>query len=62
MTILNTKVIVRKYKCHQKISLVRFAGNDICNYGLISNNDGARDENMKNINCFLESLVFLIGP
>jgi hypothetical protein len=34
-TIVNTKVRIRNFKCHQKIPWVRFAGNDISNYGLI---------------------------
>jgi hypothetical protein len=38
------KVIIRKFKCHQKISWVRFAGNNISNYGLILNRNGARNQ------------------
>jgi hypothetical protein len=34
----------KKYECQQKIPWVRFAGNDISNYGLISNRNGARDQ------------------
>ena len=33
-TILSIKVITSKYKCHQKIPWVQFAGNNISNYGL----------------------------
>jgi hypothetical protein len=36
-TILNIKVRIRKYKCHQKIPWIRFAGIDISNYGIIYN-------------------------
>jgi hypothetical protein len=39
--------------------------NDISNYGLISNKNGARDQKiilMKNFNVFLESAVFKIRP
>jgi hypothetical protein len=42
-TILNMKVRIRKFKCHQKIPWIRFAGNDISNYCLILNRNGARD-------------------
>jgi hypothetical protein len=41
-TILNVLVIIRKFKCHQKISSVRFAGNDMSNYGLILNTADSR--------------------
>ena len=57
------KVRIRQFKCHQKIPWVRFAENDISNYGLISNRNGARDQKlilMKNFNFFLESAVFKI--
>jgi hypothetical protein len=57
-TILNMKLIIRKFECHQKIPWVRFAGNNISNYGLISNRNGARHQKiilMKNFNFFLES-------
>jgi hypothetical protein len=37
-------VIIRKFKCHQKIYWVWFAGHDISNYGLILNTYGARDK------------------
>jgi hypothetical protein len=37
------KVRIRQFKCHQKIPLVRFAGNDFSNYGLILNRN-ARDQ------------------
>jgi hypothetical protein len=40
-TILNMKVRIRQFKCHQKIPWVRFVGNDISNYGLILNRNGA---------------------
>jgi hypothetical protein len=49
LTILNMKVRIRKFKCHQKIPWVRFAGNDISNYGLIFNKNGARDQNIISI-------------
>jgi hypothetical protein len=65
MTILKLKVIIRKFKCHQKILWVWFAGNNINNYGLILNTNGARDQNkilMKNSKCFLESAVIKIIP
>jgi hypothetical protein len=57
ITILK-KVIIRKFKCHQKTPWVRFAGNDISNYGLILDTYGARDQNkilMKNFQFFQES-------
>jgi hypothetical protein len=60
LTILKIKVMIRVYKWRQKIPWVQFAGNDISNYGLISNTHGARDQNiifMKNSNFFLESVV-----
>ena len=60
-TILNMKVRIRKFKCHQKIPWVRFAGNDISNYGLILNRNGARDQKiilMKKFIFFLESAHF----
>jgi hypothetical protein len=41
-TILNMKVRIRKFKCHKKIPWVRFAGNDISNYGLILNTADSR--------------------
>jgi hypothetical protein len=65
MTILKLKVIIRKFKCHQKIPWVWFAGKDINNYGLILNTNGARDQNkilMKNSKYFLESAVSKITP
>jgi hypothetical protein len=38
-------VKVRKYKCHPKIPWIPwFAGNDISNYGLILNKNGAKDQ------------------
>ena len=55
MTILRIKVIIRKFKCHQKIPWVCFAGNDISNYGLIFNTYSAREQIiilMKNFNFF----------
>jgi hypothetical protein len=64
-TILNIKVIIRKFKCHQTIPWVQFAETDISNYGLILNRNGARDEKiilMKKFNFFLESAVFKIRP
>ena len=33
---------IRKYKCHQKIPWIRFAGNDISNYGPIFNTADSR--------------------
>jgi hypothetical protein len=42
--ILNMKVRNRQFKCHQKISWVWFAENDIINYGLILNRNGASDQ------------------
>jgi hypothetical protein len=63
MTILKIKVIIRKFKCRQKIPWVLFAGNDISNYGLIFNTHSARDQIiilMKNLNFFLESAVMKI--
>jgi hypothetical protein len=39
---LNKKVRIRKSKCHQKIPCLRFAGNDISNYGLIFNTADSR--------------------
>ena len=62
---LNMKMRIRKFKCHQKIPWVRFAGNDISNYGLILNRNGARDQKiifMKNFILFLEPAVFKIRP
>ena len=38
------KVRIRQFKSHQKIPWVRFAGNDISNYGLILNRNGARNQ------------------
>ena len=64
-TIQNIKVGIKKFKCHQKIPWVRFAGNDITNYGLILNRNGAREQKiilMKKFNFFLESVVFKIRP
>jgi hypothetical protein len=64
-TILNMKVRIRKFKCHQNIPWVRFPGNDIRNYGLILNKNGARDQKiilMKKLNFLLESAVFKIRP
>jgi hypothetical protein len=43
------KVRIRQFKCHQKIPWVRFAGNDISNYGLILNTADSR----KKINFFI---------
>jgi hypothetical protein len=45
--ILNIKVEIRKYKSHQRISWVWFAGNDIINYNLILNTNCARDRNIQ---------------
>ncbi len=44
-TILNIKVKIRKFKCHQKIPCLQFSGNDISNYGLIFNTKSAREQN-----------------
>ena len=64
-TILNIKVEIRKFKCHQNIPWVRLAGTDISNYGLILNRNGARDQKiimMKKFNFILESAVMIIRP
>jgi hypothetical protein len=53
-TILNIKVKVKKSKCHQKIPCIRFAGNDISNYGLIFNTDSAKAQNK----IFIEKTLF----
>jgi hypothetical protein len=61
--ILNMNMRIRQFKCHQKIPWVQFAGNDISNYGLIFNKNGAKDKKiilMKKFNFFLESAVFEI--
>jgi hypothetical protein len=58
-TILNIKVKIRKFEGHQKIPWARFAGNDISNYGLISNRNGAKDQKIT-FNLFLESAVFKV--
>jgi hypothetical protein len=63
MTILKIKVMIRKFKCHQKIPWVLFAGTDISNYGLILNTHSARGQIiilMKNFIFFLESAVVKI--
>jgi hypothetical protein len=55
-TILNMKVRIRKFKCQQTIPWIRFAENDISNYGLILNRNGARDQKiilMKKFNFLL---------
>jgi hypothetical protein len=63
MTILKIEVIIRKFKCHQQIPRIWFAGNDISNYGLILNTYGARDQNkilVKNFKFFLKFAVVKI--
>jgi hypothetical protein len=63
--ILNIKVKSRKHLCHQKIPWIRFAGNNISNYGLILNTNSARDQNeifIKNSNCFLEPALLRMRP
>jgi hypothetical protein len=52
--ILNIKVRIRKSKYHQKIPCIRFAGNDISNYGLIFNTNSARAQN----EIFIEKAYF----
>jgi hypothetical protein len=43
--ILNIKVRIRNSNCHQNISCIRFAQNDISNYGLIFNITDSRKQN-----------------
>jgi hypothetical protein len=54
-TILNMKVRIRKFKCHQKIPWIRLAGNDISNYGLILNKNRAKDQKI----ILMEKFIFV---
>jgi hypothetical protein len=54
-TILNIKVKIRQFKCHQKIPCIRFSGSDISNYGLIFNTADSRK------NCFFYKYFVLLS-
>jgi hypothetical protein len=58
--ILNIKVRIRKSQCHQKISCIRFAGNDISNYGLIFNTADSRQKQGFFINISVSSLALFV--
>jgi hypothetical protein len=53
--ILKIKVIIRKFKCHKKISWVWFVGNDIRKYGLILTTADSR----KNYKFFIKIFVLI---
>jgi hypothetical protein len=60
-TILDTKVIMRQYRCPQKILWVRFGENYIGNYWqLMLNTNGARDQNHTNVKLFLKIRTIVI--